>query len=102
MTLTPKGLKLRKDENVLEIVWSDDTQIRHAAWDLRCDCRCAGCVDEITGERILDFRTVPADIGFEGANLVGNYAMKLAFTDGHDTGLFTWEHLRQLGERRGT
>jgi DUF971 family protein len=99
MTLLPKGLKLRKDENVLEIEWQDGSSHRHPAWDLRCDCRCAGCVDEITGERLLDFRTVPAEIRIVDAKMVGNYSIKLVFSDGHDTGLFTWEHLKQLGER---
>lgn len=99
MTAAPQGLKLKRDENILEIQWRDGTQVSHRAWDLRCDCRCAGCVDEITGERILDFRTVPAEIQIVDAKLVGNYSLKLLFSDGHDTGLFTWEHLRQLGER---
>jgi DUF971 family protein len=31
-----------------------------------------------------------------GATLVGNYALKIAFSDGHDTGIFSWEYLRQI------
>lgn len=42
---------------------------------------------------------VPNDISVEGAEPVGRYAIRIKFSDGHDTGLFTWNLLRELGER---
>lgn len=39
-----------------------------------------------------------ADVMITGAEAVGNYALKLTFDDGHDSGLFTWDYLRALGE----
>jgi DUF971 family protein len=33
---------------------------------------------------------------------VGHYALRIRFSDGHDTGIYTWRHLRELGERHGT
>lgn len=60
---------------------------------------CARCVDEITGERIVDIDGIDPDISIADMALVGNYALKIRWSDGHDTGLYTWDHLRQLSER---
>ena len=51
---------------------------------------------EFTGEQLLDVDSVPEDIGATNISLVGNYAMKIAFSDGHDTGIYTWKVLRGL------
>lgn len=96
---TPAGIKLIRDENVLEVQWPEERVARLAGRVLRCDCRCAGCVDEHTGIRILDVDAVPEDLRITGAAMAGNYALKLSFSDGHDTGLFTWDHLYSLGNR---
>ena len=40
---------------------------------------------------------MPSDIHIQEMNLVGNYALKILWSDGHDTGLYTWELLRKLG-----
>ena len=42
---------------------------------------------------------VPDDISVNGADPVGRYAVRIKFSDGHDTGLYTWALLRTLGER---
>ncbi len=39
-------------------------------------------------------------VGVAGAEPVGRYALRIRFTDGHDTGLYTWAYLRELGEQR--
>jgi len=59
---------------------------------------CARCVDEITGQRILDVEGLDPDIAIEEMQLVGNYALKIRWSDRHDTGLYTWPHLRRLCE----
>ena len=41
---------------------------------------------------------VPSDIGVVGAEPVGRYAVRIKFSDGHATGLYTWTLLRELGE----
>lgn len=97
--MTPTGVRLKKTERILELDWADRGTIRIGTHALRCDCRCAACVDENTGIRILDVDAVPKDIGVGQLRLVGNYALKLTFTDGHDNGLFTWEHLRDLAAK---
>ncbi|QDU59758.1 hypothetical protein Pan216_05900 [Planctomycetes bacterium Pan216] len=98
MVPPPKAVRLDKTTNRLELSWPDGHAKSHAAHLLRCECRCASCVDEVTGVRILDIASVPADIAIVGANLVGNYAIKLVFSDGHDLGLFTWDRLHDLDD----
>ncbi|MGL4463033.1 MAG: DUF971 domain-containing protein [Planctomycetia bacterium] len=92
----PRGLKLRRDERLLEIEWSLGSAVFYYARRLRLACRCAACIDENTGAPLLDPAVVPPDVGLVSAKLVGNYAIKLTFSDGHDTGLYTWEHLFEL------
>ena len=63
---------------------------------LRCECCCAHCVSEVTGQRILDPDTVPADVSIKGAQHVGNYGVQFYFSDQHSTGIYTWQRLREL------
>lgn len=97
--MTPCGIRLKRSERVLELDWPQRATSRLAARELRCECRCAACVDEFTGARLLDPRTVPDDVGIQGVRPVGNYALALQFSDGHQTGLFTFEHLWELATR---
>ncbi|MDQ7006014.1 MAG: DUF971 domain-containing protein [Acidobacteriota bacterium] len=76
------------------IVWSDGREDFFPARDLRISCPCAECVDEITGERRLDPESVPADLRVERWEAVGRYALRFHFSDGHATGIFTFEVLR--------
>jgi DUF971 family protein len=96
-TEPPVFIKRKPDLGKLEIAWRDgqvDLITFHA---LRCECQCAGCIHEITHERLLDPADVPGDIHIKEMSLVGNYAVKFLWSDGHDTGLYTWEFLRRLG-----
>lgn len=54
------------------------------------------CIDEFTGERILDPVTIPPDIAPVELSFTGNYALKIRWSDGHDTGLYTWNLLESL------
>jgi DUF971 family protein len=82
----------------VKIVWSDDVeQVFPAAW-LRRVCPCAACVSETTGARMDDPATVPDDLEQSNLKLVGNYALDMLFSDGHSTGIFTFQFLRRLGD----
>ncbi|HXI19755.1 MAG TPA: DUF971 domain-containing protein, partial [Gemmatimonadales bacterium] len=61
---------------------------------LRLACPCAGCVEEMTGRPLLDPATVPADVHPLRLSLVGAYGLRVEWSDGHDTGIYTWERLR--------
>ena len=89
----PTDIKLKRAEGKLEIAWRDESTRRYDVRQLRCECRCAGCVDERTGVRTLDVDAVPREIFINNMELVGNYALKFSFSDGHDTGIYSWDRL---------
>jgi len=95
----PTDIKLKRSQNLLEVTWRQAGVRRHRVRVLRCACRCAVCVDEHTGQKLLDDGTVPDDIGITDMQLVGNYAVRFTFSDGHDTGIYTWERLFELDEQ---
>ena len=92
----PTDIKLKRAEGVLEITWGDAATRRYDLKRLRCGCGCAACVDERTGVRTLDVDSVPDNIGITHMQLVGNYAVSLSFSDGHDTGIYSWDLLYRL------
>ena len=89
----PIDIKLKRADGLLEITWSPDEVVCYKIRAVRCACSCAACVDEHTGERKLNVDAVPDDIGITDMQLVGNYAVQFTFTDGHETGIYSWDHL---------
>jgi DUF971 family protein len=96
MATPPKKIRAHRDENVLEIEWTEQSVCRLPFSFLRGRCPCAQCVDEITGVRIFDVDSAASGIQPTQLRAVGNYAIKPSWSDGHDTGLFTWEYLSEL------
>lgn len=96
MANPPKSVKTFKDRGVMELVWSDDTVSSMPFKFIRGECPCAVCVDEFTGRRLIDVTKIPADIAPTALSYTGNYAMKIVWSDGHDTGLYTWDRLQIL------
>ena len=100
MADTPTNIRAIRDDGVLEISWPGGTTQRLSFKFLRGECPCAACVDENTGIRVLDVASIAQDIQPAAMEFSGNYALKIAWSDGHDTGLYTWNHLNRLcGER---
>jgi DUF971 family protein len=92
----PLSIERLPAKQALRIVWHDGLEGDLPLVKLRADCMCARCVDEITGERIVDIDGIDPQVAIHEMQLVGNYALKIRWSDGHDTGLYTWPHLRQL------
>ena len=86
------------DDQTLGITWKDGQQCQIAVRQIRLYCPCAQCVDEMTGKVLLKDEQVPADIRPIKIEPVGHYALRFLWSDGHDTGLYTFERLRELGE----
>ncbi len=82
----------------LHIEWPDGHKSVYTPYHLRVNCRCAACVDEATGLKMLDDALVPRDIKITRVNSVGRYAIAIAFSDGHSTGIYTFNRLRDLCE----
>ena len=79
----------------LMIVWADGHESHYASPALRRECPCAQCRDEMTGARILLPIHVPDSLELRKVELVGQYALQFEWTDGHHTGIFSFDLLRE-------
>lgn len=82
----------------LGIRWTDGHESAYAVRNLRMKCPCANCVDEWTRERKLTEAMVPQDIKPKKIESIGRYALNIHWSDGHDTGFYTFEQLREFCE----
>ncbi len=96
MADTPTNIRALQADRVLELTWDEGQVARLPYRYLRGECPCAACRNEWTGARILDPSQIPEDIRLDGMEPVGSYAVRLGFTDGHSSGLYTWETLQRL------
>lgn len=87
---------IEESDSEVSIRWSDDSETRYSAPQLRRSCPCATCVNEWTGEKILDDGKIGDDLTFSTISIVGRYALNFIFSDGHDTGIFSFKYLREL------
>ncbi|MBI5868323.1 MAG: DUF971 domain-containing protein, partial [candidate division Zixibacteria bacterium] len=69
------------------------------ARQLRHSCPCAGCVEEMTGRVMVTDSDVPEDVHPLSIHAVGRYAIQIDWSDGHNTGIYTWERLHELARR---
>ena len=95
-TTTPPDSVDFGEKGELVIVWSGGPRVAIPALQLRDQCPCANCIEESTGRKILDTSQIPADIRPLQVSAVGNYALKIHWSDGHDTGIYTWQTLRRI------
>lgn len=90
---------IEESDSEISINWSDDVETKYDAANLRRACPCAGCINEWTGEKILKPDSVPDNLSFSSIAIVGRYALNFHFSDGHDTGIFSFNYLRQLSDK---
>ena len=96
-----EGVKQRKPEKVLfndqlYILWKDGHESHYDSFFLRDSCPCAHCIDELTGKKVLDSQTLPKNIRIRQCEYVGNYALHIHWSDGHDTGFYPFKWLRKV------
>ena len=87
----------QRGPRTLAIRWSDGAETRLDVRALRLACGCAVCVDEWSGEGRLDPAAVPDDVHPLRIQPVGRYAIQIAWSDGHDSGIYPFARLRELG-----
>jgi DUF971 family protein len=92
------------DKRDLRITWSDGHITHFSLQRFRDDCPCAGCQGEsdIFGDVKMPFQlpiAIPGKYELKSLTPVGNYAIAAAWGDGHDSGIYSWEHLRQMEAR---
>ncbi|MBT5434798.1 MAG: DUF971 domain-containing protein [Alphaproteobacteria bacterium] len=96
----PVEIRLKSAEKILEVDFDDDIKVALPAELLRVESPSA----EVQGHGAGQKKTIPGrrHIGIMNIHPVGNYAIKIAFDDMHDTGIFSWNHLYELGRDQET
>ncbi|HEX6636674.1 MAG TPA: DUF971 domain-containing protein [Steroidobacteraceae bacterium] len=95
---TPTEIRLRTRSRVLEVAFADGARFQLPFEYLRVHSPSAEVKGHGPGQEVLVLGK--QDVGIRAVEPVGQYAVKLVFDDGHDSGLFTWKYLRELGEQQ--
>jgi len=96
----PIELRLSPDKKLLTVAFDDGSAYALEAEYLRVESPSA----EVQGHNPAEKQTVPGkrDATIRAIDPIGNYAVRLTFADGHNTGLYTWSYLARLGRERDT
>ena len=92
---TPREIR-KQAGKILRITWTDGHESEFAAHDLRGRCPCAMCVDEMSGQRRAGASDVSPTVEMLEVDLVGNYAVHVNWSDGHRTGIYSFDYLRRI------
>lgn len=92
-------IRLRRASRVLEVSFDDGQRFQLPFEYLRVHSPSAEVKGHGPGQEVLV--TGKEQVGIRAVEPVGQYAVKLVFDDGHDTGLFTWNYLHELGREYG-
>ena len=97
---TPENIRIKDiaqaDERTLAIMWTDGRADAFDVVALRRQCPCAQCVDEWTRHRTLKPEAIAETVRPVRIDSVGSYGLKVQFSDGHATGIYTFKMLREL------
>ncbi len=85
---------------VVKLAWNDGRQSLVPFRELRFLCPCAHCVDENTGKRKIQMESVSADVHPTRIHTVGNYAINITWSDGHNTGIYSYDYLDHIVSQR--
>jgi ATP-binding protein involved in chromosome partitioning len=87
---------IRRAQDAVVITWPEPDHVgTFDARELRLACPCAMCVDELTNRPLLDPDSVPLRVSAEAITLVGAYGIRIRWSDGHGTGIYTFTFLRE-------
>jgi DUF971 family protein len=93
----PTEIKLRTRSRLLEVAFEDGARYLLPFEYLRVYSPSAEVKGHGPGQEVLV--TGKQNVGIKAVEPVGQYAVKLVYDDGHDTGLYSWNYLRELGEK---
>ena len=94
----PTEIKLRTRSRVLEVAFADGARYLLPFEYLRVHSPSAEVKGHGPGQEVLVLGK--QNVGIRAVEPVGQYAVRLVFDDGHDSGLYTWNYLRELGEKQ--
>jgi DUF971 family protein len=89
---------LQESDATVRITWADGRVCNYEAARLRRACPCAQCVNEWTGERTLKPEAISEEVEIGDLTIVGRYALNFRWSDGHETGIYSFQYLRDLCE----
>ena len=95
---TPQSITVHSQSKVLEVSFSDGAEFRIPFELMRVYSPSAEVAGHGPGQEVL--QTGKRDVELAGLEPVGNYAVQPAFSDGHDTGIFSWDYLYLLGSQQ--
>jgi DUF971 family protein len=98
--MTPKKIKLHKEEGSLELSYADGSSIIFSAEFLRVHSPSAEVRGHGPGQEILQHGK--KNVRITGLQATGHYAVLIEFDDGHNTGIYSWPYLDELNNNRDT
>ncbi len=98
MSIHPTEINLHKQSRILEIAFEDGSRFNLPAEYLRVYSPSAEVQGHGPGQGVLQIGK--EDVGIENIVQVGNYAVQLFFDDNHNTGIYAWETLYDLGKNQ--
>ena len=93
--------KVDFDAKTITLTFAEGDSVTVSNAALRRACSCALCVDEMTRAPLLDPKSIPMDIHAEKVGIIGNYAIMVDWSDGHNTGFFPYSVIRDLAGKVG-
>ena len=93
--MTPSEITLRKNSRILVVSFEDGAEFNFSFEYLRVHSPSAEVVGHGPGQETL--QTGKENVAITAIDPVGHYAVRLVFDDGHDTGLYSWTYLHELG-----
>ena len=97
-TLRPTDITLHQHSNVLDVTFEDGTRFSMPVEYLRVYSPSAEVRGHGPGQEVL--QVGKRNVGVRAIEPIGMYAVKLVFSDGHDTGIYSWEYLHELGRKQ--
>ncbi|WP_373019709.1 gamma-butyrobetaine hydroxylase-like domain-containing protein [Thiomicrorhabdus sp.] len=94
----PTDIKLHQRSKILEVAFDSGETFKLPCEYLRVYSQSAEVTGHAPGQEVL--QVGKQDVNIENITPVGNYAVKLHFDDGHDSGIYTWERLYDLGKNQ--
>jgi ATP-binding protein involved in chromosome partitioning len=87
------------DKNSIVIHWNKGEDQIIVFDEIQKNCGCAHCVDESSGQRLIDPNSIKKGVGVTSINLIGHYGLQFQFTSGCSTGIYSFDRLREIGRK---
>ena len=102
MALGKSSMSLEKKPQItfdlekITLKWPNGKETVVGNFDLRLSCKCARCVDEMSGKQILKKEDILPDVKAEEIQPLGNYAISVKWNDGHSSGIFPYKRIMEM------